>query len=305
MARIAILCFVIAFAISALAGEPGNFEPYSIQSDAFFLHDPTRDRRVEVLLLVPESNGPFPLVLFSPGFLLHGAAYRGTGELLASHGMAVALLTYSVNLFTVDHRLLVQDLLFVIKALPNAAEARGVAIDRERIGLVGHSLGGKLSFLAAAEEPTVRAVAGLDPVDGGPPGANDPARFPRAAEHMAKINVPKLLIGAERGGETRFLFPCAPQDANYQKLFDAAVNAVWEVTQLGAGHMDYLDNPDCGPTCSVCVPGANPPKTRADAQAYLVLFFRAHLLGESSALKIFEERLAQDEKAGAIRVRKK
>jgi predicted alpha/beta-hydrolase family hydrolase len=257
---------------------------------------------VEVLLVAPAGDRAVPFVLFSPGFLLSGRAYQGTAKLLASHGIAVALLTYDVNLFNADHRALALDLRFVLGALPERAAARGVRLDPERVGLAGHSLGGKLSFLVAADERAVRAVAGLDPVDGGPPGADDPVRFPRAADRMADIAVPKLLLGAERGGEARFGTPCAPREANYERLFERATARAWEVTQLGAGHMDYLDDPNCGFACSLCVPGTDPARARTTAQTYLVLFFRAHLLGEEDELGV---RLAEDEAAGIIRARGK
>lgn len=302
-----ILLFVAAFGIglSTLSAETPPPGPFSTSSMEFRLVDSARNRRVEIILVSPRGEGPFPFVLFSPGFLLSGSAYRSTGEILASHGIAVALLTYDVSLFSADHRVLAGDLRFVLAALPAAAAERGVGLDPERIGLVGHSLGGKLSFLAAAEEPLVRAVVGLDPVDGGAPSIDDPVRFPRATDRMEEIPVPKLLIGAERGGEARFGMPCAPRDANYARLFEQTADTVWEITQIGAGHMDYLDNPDCGFACAVCVPGANPGQVRAAAQTYLVLFFRAYLWDGLQASEDLSARLESDEAAGSVQVRQK
>ncbi|GAB4304604.1 MAG: hypothetical protein Kow0097_01730 [Candidatus Bipolaricaulota bacterium] len=291
--------------LGALGAEQPLPGPFPTRATEFRLVDPSHGRRVEVVLVAPEGDGPFPFVAFSPGFLLSGREYRSTGVLLASHGIAVALLTYDVNLFTADHRLLAGDLRFVLGALPPAAAERGVSLDPERIALAGHSLGGKLSFLVAAEVPTVRAVAGLDPVDGGAPGTDDPIRFPRAADRMAEITVPKLVLGAERGGEARFGMPCAPRDANYARLFESATSQAWEITQLGAGHMDYLDDPNCGLACAVCVPGDDPALARTMAHGYLVLFFRAHLRGEVEARDDLEARLQEDEAAGRVRVRRK
>lgn len=298
---------VVAFGIglSALSTELPHPGPFSTSTFEFRLADSARNRWVEIILVAPRGEGAFPFVLFSPGFLLSGSAYRSTGELLASYGIAVALLTYNVSLFTVDHRVLAQDLRFVLDQLPGAAEAHGVALNRERVGLVGHSLGGKLSFLAAAEEPSVRAVAGLDPVDGGVPGTDDPVRFPRATDRMQEIPVPKLLIGAERGGEMQFGMPCAPREANYERLFEQAADTAWEVTQIGAGHMDYLDNPNCGFACAVCVAGSDPGHARGEAQTYLVLFFHAYLWDGLQALEDLSARLESDVAAGSVRVRQK
>lgn len=303
--RMMVVVVLFSASLAALGGSSLPPGPFPVRSVAFPLLDADRGRRVEVILVSPEGGDPAPVVLFSPGFLLSGSAYRSTGELLASHGIAVALLTYEVNLFTANHRVLAQDLQFALSALPAAAAEHGITLDQERVGLAGHSLGGKLSFLVAAEERHVRAVAGLDPVDGGAPGTDDPLRFPRAADRMGEIAVPKLLLGAERGGEVRFGTPCAPREFNYERLYERATGAAWEVTQFGAGHMDYLDNPNCGIACAVCVPGDDPPLARASAQAYLVLFFRAHLRGEAGAGETLATRLAEDQAAGLVRVRKK
>jgi len=300
-----LLILILIVVQAGLAREPSGQGPFALVAHEFAVRDLDRNRTVEVLLLSPAGEGKAPFVLFSPGFLLSGRAYRGTGELLASHGIAVALLTYDMNLFTADQRLLADDLRFVLRALPSAAAARGVDPDPERIALAGHSLGGKLSFLVAPDEPTVRAVVGLDPVDGGASGIDDPARFPRAADRMEEITIPKLLIGAERGGKARFGIPCAPREFNYERLYERTTAAAWEATQLGAGHMDYLDNPDCGFPCSLCVPGTDPTQAREAAQAYLVLFFRAHLVGEVGAQDDLEARLEEDEAAGLVRVRRK
>ena len=303
--RLAALALAVSIGFIAFARDPVPPGPFLVRASDLPLLDLARSRRVEALLLIPQGEGPFPFVLFSPGFLLSGRQYRSTGELLASHGIATALLTYDVNLFTADHRVLVQDLRLALDQLPTAAEERGIALDRERIGLVGHSLGGKLSFLAAVDEPHVRAVAGLDPVDRGARGTDDPVRFPRAGDRMGEVIVPKLFLGAERGGETRFGMPCAPRESNYERLFEQAADMAWEITQLGAGHMDYLDNPNCGLACAVCVPGADPTRAREAAQAYLILFFRAHLHGEVQSWDDLVAQLDADAAAGRVRVRMK
>jgi hypothetical protein len=165
-------------------------------------------------------------------------------------------------------------------------------------------LGGKLSFLAAAERP-VQAVVGLDPVDGGAPGVIDPVRFPSAVAVMGSVRAPVLLLGAEYGKRVKFGTPCAPQDANFRKFFEAAPGPALEVEQRGAGHVDYLDNHNCGLLCSVCWPGDDPPAARAQAQNYVLLFLQGYLLGEEEALVALRAILSQDAQAGRIGFREK
>jgi len=285
----------------ALAAERGS---WAIGEVNFVLQDPARGRKVEILLLYPKSFEALPWVVFSPGFLFTGPAYRSWGEIFASHGMATALLSYTYSLFNPDHRVLVRDLLFVLDTLPQEARRYDVRLDPSRVGLVGHSLGGKISFLAAAERD-VRAVAGLDPVDGGVPGVTDPVRFPSAVAVMGSVRAPVLLLGAEYGERVKFGTPCAPPDANFRKFFEAAPGPALEVEQRGAGHVDYLDNPNCGLLCSVCWPGDDPATARAQAQTYTVLFLRGHLFGEDLALQALRGVLLADSEAGRINLREK
>jgi len=81
----------------ALAVERG---PWAIEEVNLVLQDSTRGRKVEVLLLYPKGTEPLPWVVFSPGFLFTGSAYRSWGELLASHGMATALVSYAYSCLT-------------------------------------------------------------------------------------------------------------------------------------------------------------------------------------------------------------
>ncbi|MGC9530322.1 MAG: alpha/beta hydrolase family protein [Candidatus Bipolaricaulaceae bacterium] len=296
------MSLLVGLASSSPAREPVDVGPLPVGEQELTLVDSSRGRRVDVLLLYPESWRPSPLVIFSPGFLLSGPQYRAYGELLASFGIATALLTYQLNLLTPDHRVLTADLRFALAALLSGQAA--VPLDGERVGLCGHSLGGKLSFLAAAEED-VRAVAGLDPVDAGPPGLAESERFPKAVpEIVSGLKVPALLLGAELGGEIRFGSPCAPPDLNYHTFYAAYQGPALEVTQLGAGHLDYLDNPDCGLPCAICVPGTRPAaEIHREAERYLLYFFRAFLQQDPQALASLDRTLRGDRNAGRVLVR--
>ncbi len=295
--------------------EPG---PYEIGVFRSRLVDRERDRAVSLISVFPSDDGravrpkggPFPLLVFSHGFLLDGATYRSYADQLASHGFVVALPTYETGL-SVDHRDLEADLLAVLahyaeaNAWPDHPLQGGIALDA--IGLSGHSLGGKVSLMGASADARVRAVGVLDPVDGGgPPGttASSPKYPSVAPERMGQIQAPLLLIGNDLGKRASTGFACAPEAENYQRFFETANPPALEVTQRDVGHNQYLD--DEGGFGAVCPRGDTPSeRVRAAARAYLTAFFLGHLGGEGTALDWLDARLAQDEAEGRVSVRRK
>ncbi len=285
--------------------------PWDVEILSLSVSVPAEHRPIAVTLVIPVGKEPpaGELVVFTHGFLLTGDDYLSYGVRLSSHGFAVALPSLRMSPLSADHRQLADTLKAVIDHLVGES-VEGVlsdVVDASRIGLVGHSLGGKLSFYVAGNISGVRAVAALDPVDGGGPGGRDQERFPRVIpDRMADLRVPVLLLGADRAGETLFGQPCAPEDANYQRFFEAAAGPALEVTQAETGHMQYLDNPNCGIPCAVCVRGATPSdEVRATAQAYLTGFFAAHVALHEGAAVWLDDKLVTDEADGRVVVRRR
>ena len=118
-----------------------------------------------------------PLMILLPGFGARHSDYRAYSVHLASHGVAVLGFTpksNSGNIFDSQHDYQARQISYVLDALLAGAGVAG-AIDTNRIGIIGHSLGGKLAFYAAALDSRFRLVAALDPVNsGGAPCAIDP-----------------------------------------------------------------------------------------------------------------------------------
>jgi len=311
---LAILCLGTFAARSSTPEEPGPFSVAELRED---LIDPSRDREIDLLLLYPVGTegtrvlaGRFPLIVFNHGFLLRGDLYRSYGEQLASHGFVVALPTYPMSLFALDHAELAVDVERVIDhCLALDGDARNTLhglVDESRVGAAGHSLGGKLALLEATNDARVDAIATLDPVDGGGPGTEDPVLSPSVApELMSEIEVPLLFIGAELGSLVSFLVACAPEPENYRRFYAAANSPAIEITQLGVGHGQYVD-PGAEAMMAACAPGTAPSDwVRTSSAAYLTAFFLWQLRGEDSARSWLDARLAEDEGLGLIVVRRK
>jgi fermentation-respiration switch protein FrsA (DUF1100 family) len=103
------------------------------------------------------SNGPYPLVVFSHGFLAHANVYRNLVRWWAAAGYVVAAPTFPLSSTNApggpqvnDYRNQPDDVSFVIDEMLriNGDRSHPLAglVDETRIGVSGHSLGGLTTF---------------------------------------------------------------------------------------------------------------------------------------------------------------
>ncbi|MFC2106584.1 alpha/beta hydrolase family protein [Candidatus Bipolaricaulota bacterium] len=317
--RIVLVSYIIVLLIGFCATAqdvctPDPEQPGPLQTALFEtqLEDEARNRGMELLVIYPNDPAlqSAPLILFNHGFLLHAEVYRSYGGHLASHGFVVAMPSFAMTFFNVNHAKLAEDVRFVLDYCLAANEQEDhplfQRIDENRIGASGNSLGGKLSLLEAVTDPRIRAIGVLDPVDTGNPIFENPRIFPSVApELMPEIYIPLLIVGSELGKEMLSFSPCAPEKDNYQRFYEAANAPAIEITQLDVGHGQYTD-PGADAATMACVIGdVDSEWVRRSSRAYLTAFFRATLLGDSSAMTWLEEYLAQQETAGQISLRRK
>lgn len=232
---------------------------------------------------LPEGGGAVPLVVVAHGFQLPVSQYEVTTRHLAGFGFVACTADYPAG-FIPNHANGAKDLLGAIDYLLGASKAAGNPlsgrIDESQIGLTGHSLGGKLSVLAAAADARVRAVLGLDPVDSSM--LCSPTDCPDASDKLP-LPIPTAFLGETLDSTaTGFGQACAPAADNFQTFYAKASAPSLEVTLIGANHMSFLDDPStCGTVCSFC---KQPTKPHAEliavTRAYLVAFFSRHLRGE-------------------------
>jgi predicted dienelactone hydrolase len=296
--------------------DPAVAGPYAVVRDAQTLEvgPPSSRERVELTVFVPDGADVAPLVLFHPGFRVASDNYFSYGEHLASQGICVIFVDPPDALFGgpthAQMATYLGDVLDWVET-ENGGGRFGTAIDLTKVGLAGHSMGGKLSLLFASQDARPIAVAGIDPVDaaGGPfrePDDDYPSVTP---ERMAQVSVPLLLIGETVNGTCsgNFCQPCAPTEDNFQQYFEHATSPALEIDVFGANHMSFLDNPDCGFVCSVCPAGSDDPtETRQLTQKYLSAFFQLHLFGRTPAREwLLGENMDLDVQANRVQVRAK
>ncbi len=264
---------------------------------------------LEFLLLLPEGDGPFPLVVFTHGFSLSPEMYTTYGERLASWGLVAILPQMPGSLTEPEtHRELADHLAALIDwATDPATEKLAGKLKEQSIGLAGHSMGGKISFLLASRDSRIQAVFGVDPVDSAPPIEYDAEDYPSVTpERMADISVPFVALGeTTNGGDSSAA--CAPSAENFEQIYAFAESPAFRIEMLGANHMSFLDDPDCGILCAVCPTGTDDPAmTRALTQKYMTAFFLAVLENRSECFDYLTgDRMEEDIEAGWVDVETK
>ena len=278
-----------ADAPSPITGDPSAVGPYTVSESTATV---TADRRrTPVTAYVPTlpAGTTAPLVLFLPGFQLNTSQYAGTLRHLASHGFVVVGANPAATLLRVNHVNMAADGRAVIGWATSMAPFAS-SVDATRIGVAGHSLGGKLSTLITMDDDRIDALYAIDPGDGDPSplGGGSPDRPDLVPSRGREITVPAGFLGETTNGMAGGgigSMACAPSEQNFTQFYAAATAAPWaaqwDVT--GADHMDFLDDPDCGFTCSVCPDGpADDAAVLRTNRTLLTAFFRRHLAGDAS-----------------------
>ncbi len=265
--------------------DPMQAGPLEYEELAFDLEVDAEGTLVPLDIALPKGEGPFPVVVFTHGFALSAKFYQTYKAHLASWGYVVILPSMpgtAVSPKTHDQLAsYVMKILDWVEGDGNTAEGllKGKA-DASRIGLSGHSMGGKISLLVASQDPRVDASFTVDPVDSTSP-VGDPAGFPSVApEKMASILVPLGLAGETLDGypPEGSKLSCAPAEDNFEQYYLHAVSPAFKFDFPGANHMAFLDSADCGIFCAVCQPAtADTVVVRQHATRYMTAFYNIYL----------------------------
>lgn len=239
-------------------------------------------------LYVPQGDGPFAVVLFVHGFLVEKSLNRTVLRHLASHGfVVVAPQDYLADGLPFDKPTAFEEADSVAQLIvwlgDNWSSVSTTEVDMDRLGLAGHSRGGKVSWILRRDLPgRFLGFAGIDPVDGagGPLGGED-----RILDSTFSDGLPSLIVGTELGSiavDIGFGEPtaCAPEGDNHQRFYEVSPVPAWHVLALGLGHNDCLDaSEDCGLVCALCPAGENPQDMKTLSGGLLAAFFSYALWG--------------------------
>lgn len=189
------MALVIAAALMVLAGCGTTvLDPDDYYENAGVLEVTTEER---ALANSEETDRPLPATLYRPAngqsghliVLLHGFGakytnYERYAKHLASHGFWVLGFNFLPSRKATDgeHDYRARQVVMAIDDLFNDADYGNLL--PAQVGILGHSMGGKVAFMASTLDSRIAAIVALDPVNsGGPPCAIAPdacAAYPTA-----------------------------------------------------------------------------------------------------------------------------
>lgn len=257
----------------ALAAPPDADGPYAVLVEdvsavetTLTVYAPSSDGGAHV------AAGAFPLVVVSPGFQMPRGEYAAYAHRLATHGF-VAIAQDFTGGFSPDHLAYAQQTSAVIDWAKAGGDGLLAGHVGDAIGVAGHSMGGKVSILAATLDARIGAVVGWDPVDSGDPSV--------APERMGSLHAPLVVLGETTDASGGFM-PCAPAADDYAQYYAAAASPAVSITVAHADHMDFVDDPSCT-LCGFCTAGtADSAAVHALASRTAVAALRRYLRGESA-----------------------
>ncbi len=239
---------------------------------------PVGQAQVPVLAYYPTGGpdaGPYPVVTIAHGFNIDPKQYTNYAERLASHCYVALNVDHRGYIGqAVDHPGYAKQLLAAVDWAAAEPTLKDLA-DTDNVGTTGHSLGGKISVLAAMYDARVKASITLDPVDGANMCPN--MMVCPDVSGMLPIAIPLGFLGETLDAEG--LMACAPKADNYQTFYTAASPPALQVTVNGASHVSFVDDINtCGLSCLFCQKAPLENATvNALAQAYVVAYFGRYL----------------------------
>lgn len=260
--------------------------------------DTERSRAIQADVFIPSSDGfspatggaPYPLVAVVHGFSGSKDLMTTYGERLATWGYValVPTLPYSsfLDVLRLSHLESARGVLFLLDSVccetgEESSTFFGL-VDRSRLGCLGHSLGGKLCALAALMDGSIRAVAGLDPVDGADPAGlleGDPDFPDLAPALLPDLTIPTLYLGGTEPESVLWL-ECAPRSQNFHAFWLASPSPAVEIEIRGADHTDFVDQSFLFRLLDPCNTGTADERAVKDlARKYVVAFFQDRLRG--------------------------
>jgi predicted dienelactone hydrolase len=263
-----------------LPPDPASPGPYTAEVLEETFSVAATGHAVKMRAVFPKSGpemGPFPVVLVGHGFQTPISQYESYLQRLASFGYVAVAPDYPAPFIGNKHTDNARDLAAGLDWVAQQATLKTLA-SVDNAGATGHSLGGKVSVLAASFDKRIKASITLDPVDSS---FLCSAMDCPDASNTLPLGIPMGFLGEtiDATAASAFAPACAPAADNFTTFFAKASAPSLSVEVLGASHLSFVDNPLSG-LCKA--PTAKNEDVLALSRAMVVAFYERHLKGKVS-----------------------
>ena len=232
----------------------------------------------------PISAGVFPLVVCGHGFVMTWSAYENIWTALVPEGYIVAFPT-TENGFSPVHSDFGLDLKFLVTEIQNIGA--GPSVPNSSVGntsaIMGHSMGGGSSFLAAANNNFTSTMISFAAANTNP----------SSITAATKVSVPTLLFSGAND--------CVTPPAQHQDIMYDSTSAAYktQVYITGGGHCYFAENNlNCSFGEATCSP--SPTITRLEQQNtmsdFMKMWLSYFLKGDCNKAQEFQDSLVASQR---------
>ena len=247
-------------------------QTYPIGELELFMEDPDRnDRLVTAEIFYPAlsegsiflAEGEFPMIVFAHGFVMPFDSYLNIRDHYVDKGYIVMFITTEGS-FTPSHEDFALDINFMLEYIvfEGTTNTQSVLFDHfiPEVALMGHSMGGGASMLAANLSDHVKTVIGLAPAE------TDPSAI--AASFL--IEKPALIFSGSADAVT-------PASEHHLPIYDALSSDCKVFIDIIGGAHCYFANEDQACDLGELLSGGNIGISRAEQQEIMFEYSDAWL----------------------------
>lgn len=176
----------------------------------------------------PVASGEFPVIVFGHGFAMNWDAYSNIWEHYVPRGYIMAFVRTESSLFpSPNHADFGLDIKLVAQKMLELPSNNVLFMNHvyPKVGLMGHSMGGGASFLAAGSNTNIDALIGLAPAETNP----------SSIAVALNVEVPSIVFSGSADGVT-------PPSQHHIPMFNGVTAACKSFVSITGGAHCYFAN---------------------------------------------------------------
>ena len=264
-------------------------QSFNIGHTSMDFYDNARNRNITTEIYYPaDSNGDdrpisfgnFPIIVFGHGFLISWDSYENFWNSLVPEGYILCFPTTEMG-FAPNHQFFAEDLSFIASKIQMESQNSASIFYNSvlpKTGILGHSMGGGASFLAAENNPNINTLVNFAAAETNP----------SAISAARNITIPSLIFSGEDD--------CVAPPINHQNIMFDSLNSYCktQINITNGGHC-YFANESV--LCSFGESSCNPTLniSREDQQSvtndFLKIWLNFSLKSNQNSFTIFNDSL--------------